>query len=171
VAIDSPGGRPLIAGNLNSPPPDLAAYPVAVAVPVQWGDQDAFGHVNNTVPLRWFETSRIACLERCGLGGYMAGRGLGPVVASISCRYRRPLAYPDLVWVGTRVGEIAHSRLILVHAVFSCAQGLIATEGQTEVVFFDFEAGRPRRVPADVREKLAACRAGGTAEPPAGATS
>jgi acyl-ACP thioesterase len=52
VATDSPGERLLFAGNLSSPPPDLAAYPVAV--PVQWGDQDAFGHVNNTVPLRWF---------------------------------------------------------------------------------------------------------------------
>ena len=27
----------------------LEGYPVTIAIPVQWGDQDAFGHVNNTV--------------------------------------------------------------------------------------------------------------------------
>ncbi|MBC8876759.1 MAG: acyl-CoA thioesterase, partial [Planctomycetes bacterium] len=56
----------------------LADYPSVVTLPVQWGDQDAFGHVNNTVPLRWFETSRIAYLEQSGLGYMMSGAGLGP---------------------------------------------------------------------------------------------
>jgi acyl-CoA thioester hydrolase len=33
----------------------LAGFPVVITVPVQWGDQDAFGHVNNTVYFRWME--------------------------------------------------------------------------------------------------------------------
>ena len=45
----------------------LGEYPVWVEVPVQWGDQDAFGHVNNVVFFRWIETSRIAYAERIGL--------------------------------------------------------------------------------------------------------
>ena len=35
--------------------------------PVQWGDQDLFGHVNNTVYFRWFETARVDYLNRIGL--------------------------------------------------------------------------------------------------------
>ena len=30
----------------------LAHFPAVIALPVQWGDQDAFLHVNNTVYLR-----------------------------------------------------------------------------------------------------------------------
>ncbi len=35
--------------------------------PVQWGDQDMFGHVNNMVYFRWFESARIKFLEQLGL--------------------------------------------------------------------------------------------------------
>ena len=49
-------------------PDELADFPVVIALPVQWGDQDAFGHVNNTIPIRWFESSRIAYLEHSGMG-------------------------------------------------------------------------------------------------------
>ena len=35
-------------------------FPVVIELPVQWGEMDAFGHVNNVVYLRWFESGRIA---------------------------------------------------------------------------------------------------------------
>ena len=34
---------------------ELAAFPIVVRWPVQWGDQDAFQHVNNTIYFRWFD--------------------------------------------------------------------------------------------------------------------
>ena len=34
----------------------LDDFPAVAVQPVQWGDQDLFGHVNNAVYLRWFET-------------------------------------------------------------------------------------------------------------------
>ena len=37
----------------------MKIYPVVVEIPVEWGDQDAYQHVNNTVSLRWFETARL----------------------------------------------------------------------------------------------------------------
>ena len=132
----------------------LNDFPVLIQLPVQWGDQDAFGHVNNTVPLRWFESSRIAFLERCGLGEMMSGQGLGPIVASVTCHYRRQIAYPDTVSVGTRVERIGRTSLVLAHAVFSHRQRGVACEGETVVVFFDYAANRPRRVPEEAREKL-----------------
>lgn len=137
-------------------PPELGDFPTVVTLPVQWGDQDAFGHVNNTVPLRWFETSRIAYLEQSGLGHMMSGVGLGPIVASITCNYRRPIVYPDRVYVGTRLASLRRSSMTLAHAVYSQSQSILATEGETVVVFFDYDAKRPRRVPDDVREKIEA---------------
>jgi acyl-CoA thioester hydrolase len=125
---------------------------------VQWGEQDAFGHVNNAIPLRWFETSRVALLEQSGLGHLMAGEGLGPIVASITCNYRRQVVFPDTVHVATKVGEIHRASLILTHAVYSEAQQAVTTDGHTVIVFFDYQAQRPRRVPDDVREKLLTLR-------------
>ena len=136
-------------------PGELAGYLALVTIPVQWGDQDAFGHVNNAVPLRWFESSRIVLLEEHGLAHLMGEGDLVPLVASITCNYRRQITYPDVVCVGTRVAELKHSRMTLAHAVYSCTQGQIVAEGETVVVFFHRHKQRPTRVPADVREKLA----------------
>ena len=41
---------------------ELAGWPVIVEIPVQWGELDAYGHVNNTVFFRWFESARIHIL-------------------------------------------------------------------------------------------------------------
>ena len=41
----------------------LEDYPVVLEIPVAWGDMDALNHVNNTVYLRYFESSRIAYFE------------------------------------------------------------------------------------------------------------
>ena len=45
----------------------LSRWPVTIELPVQWGELDSFGHVNNVVFLRWFESARIAYFERCGV--------------------------------------------------------------------------------------------------------
>ena len=55
----------------------LADYPVVVPVVVQWGDQDAFGHVNNTVFLRWFEVGRIAYFSEVRMMPRRPGRRPG----------------------------------------------------------------------------------------------
>ena len=62
----------------------LNDYSAIISIPIQWGDQDAFGHVNNTVPIRWFESSRIAFLDACGLGEMMTGEGVGPILAAVT---------------------------------------------------------------------------------------
>ena len=138
-------------------PSQLADYPVSIALPVQWGDQDPFGHVNNTAPIRWFESARIAYLERSGLGQMMSGVGPGPILAAIRCQYRRQISYPDTVLIGVRVSDLRYSRIIMGHVIYSQSLGEIAAEGESVIVIFDYESNRPRRVPAEVRaafEKL-----------------
>ncbi len=40
-------------------PQQPPACPVVLSIPIQWGDQDAFGHVNNTRSIRWYESARM----------------------------------------------------------------------------------------------------------------
>lgn len=140
---------------IQLPKPDLlGTFPIVIAWPVQWGDQDAFGHVNNTVPIRWFETSRIAYLEQSGMTGLMSGHGLGPILASIQCNYRRQLRYPDTVQIGARITRLGGSSLTMVHAIYSVQQQVVAAEGESVIVVFDYDAQRPRRMPDDVRAAI-----------------
>src|SRR3954462_15539128 len=94
---------------------ELADYPVVIALPVQWGDQDAFGHVNNTVYLRWFESARIAYFDAIGLREMIATEQIGPILASTPCHYRRPITYPETVRVGARVTRIGRTSMMMEH--------------------------------------------------------
>jgi acyl-CoA thioester hydrolase len=127
----------------------LAEYPVQVEFPVAWGDMDAFQHVNNTRYFRYFEDARIAYFERAGLieTAGMPG-GVGPILASTSCRFRLPLTYPDTVIVGARCSEVGEDRFEMTHRVVSQTAGKIAAEGTGLIVSFDYAEGRKTTLPS-----------------------
>ena len=131
-----------------------AGYPVVLVVPVQWGDQDAFGHVNNTVYFRWYESARIAYLERLEMADKHSALGLGPILAAIGSNYRRQVRWPDRVVVGTRVTRIGRTSLVMEHAVWSTAQQAIVADGHSTVVVFDYVAHQKREVPQSVRATI-----------------
>ena len=129
----------------------LADYPVSITLPVQWGDMDAFGHVNNTVPIRWFESARIAYLEAIGLSEMMEGQGIGPILAAIHCNFRQQVKYPDTVHIGARVGELGRSSFSMEHAAVSETGQWVCADGNSVIVVFDYNAQRPVRVPDEIR--------------------
>jgi acyl-CoA thioester hydrolase len=147
---------------VHKPPAELALFPAVIQLPVQWGDQDAFGHVNNIMYFRWFESARIAYLERIGLGDKHAGalasgENVGPILAAIGCNYRRQIKYPDTVIVGARITRIGRSSLTMSHVVWSNIHQAIAADGESTIVVFDYTANQPKRVPDEFRaliEKL-----------------
>ena len=132
----------------------LEGYPVVISVPVQWGDQDAFGHVNNTVYFRWFESARIEYFLRIGLRTLQADERIGPILASSSCEYRKSISFPDTVRVGMRVTRIGRSSMGFEHRIVSERQQALAAEGISTVVVIDYAEGRPHPVPESVRQAI-----------------
>lgn len=130
----------------------LSQFPVVLEWPVQWGDQDAFGHVNNTIFARWFETGRIAYMEKLGIP--LRSSGLGAILASLTCHYRRQIKYPDRVLIGARVTRLGNSSLTMEHAVASESQQHIAAEGDSVIVIFDYTAQRSQRIPEEMRSRI-----------------
>ncbi len=133
--------------------PDL--FPVLVDWPVQWGDQDLFGHVNNTVYFRWFETARVEYLNRLGLVRMHGQMDTGPILAHASCNFRRQVQFPDTVRMGTRVTRIGKTSMTLEHALWSTTQNLAhAADGHSTVVLYDYRDQRPIRVLDDIRRRI-----------------
>lgn len=144
IDLPSPGG-----------PIELPGFPIVVRLPILWGDQDAFGHVNNTGPIRWLESARIAYfVEGCGLL-LQDGEKVGPILASVTCNYRRQLHFPDTVRVGARVSRLGRSSLTMDHVVYSERQQAIAADGSSVIVVFDYESNRSTPIPDDVRASIA----------------
>lgn len=129
----------------------LSAYPVTVEIPVQWGEMDAYGHVNNAVFFRYFETARIAYLDRCGFLEAYERLRVGPILHSTECRFWRPLHYPDCIVVGARALQIDADRFTMGYAVFSKAQSEIVADGRGIVVSFDYANNTKTPLPDCVR--------------------
>ncbi|MCR9199276.1 MAG: acyl-CoA thioesterase [Planctomycetaceae bacterium] len=125
----------------------LADFTTITSLPLQWGDMDAFGHVNNVVYIRWYESSRIDLLNSFDTEASMAPGGLGPILASITCDYKRQLHYPDTVHIGGRVGRTGRTSFDLEHAVYSEQLDAIAATGKSVVVLFNYDTNRPVRIP------------------------
>jgi len=129
----------------------LKGFHTITTLPVQWGDQDAFGHVNNVIYFRWFESARIDLLNACPSNVTMAGEGLGPILASIQCDYKKQLRFPDVISIGSRVTRIGRSSVDLGHSIISHQQGQVIAEGRCVIVVFDYTNQRVTRIPDDLR--------------------
>ena len=137
---------------INDQRPELLMdYPSVVEVPVQWSDQDAFGHVNNAKYLTWFETSRIVYVKQCGMGHFMDNSKIGPILASATCNYRQQVAFPNDVLVGTRVARIGRPSFTMEHRILSRAADGVVADGQSIIVMFDYEKQESVYVPEELR--------------------
>lgn len=129
----------------------LAGYAALVSFPVQWGEMDAYQHVNNVVYFRWFESARTEYFKSID---FTSNTGVGPILSSTSCRYRAPLYYPDRVTAGCRVRDVLEDRFTMEIALFSDAAGRVAATGEAVIVAYDYAAQKKASLPAAVRARL-----------------
>lgn len=128
-------------------------YRVWREIGTRWRDNDAYGHVNNTVYYEWFDTAVNAWLIEAGLLDVAAGDPIGLVVET-GCRYARPLAYPEPVEVGLAVERLGTSSVRYRLGVFARGADDAAAEGHFTHVYVGRRTRRAVPLPAAWREKL-----------------
>ncbi len=132
----------------------LSGFPVVITKAVEWGEQDSFGHVNNTVYLKWCEAARVDYLCRIGMWKLIAEEQKGPILAAQSCNYRRPVDYPDTIHVGARITRIGNSSFVMEHIVVSEERHMVVAESDSTLVFYDYAESHPLPIPGYLREAI-----------------
>jgi acyl-CoA thioester hydrolase len=130
----------------------LAAYPVRVPISMHWGEMDSYGHLNNVIYFRYFETARMAYFQEIAFTSAVA---IGPILSSTSCRFRIPLQYPDALWAAARVTDVGDDRFTMEMAVYSTTHQKIAATGEGQIVAFDYRTQKKTTLPDDVRVHIA----------------
>ena len=134
---------------------DLSKFPTVMPIEIRWGDMDAFGHVNNTNFIRYFECARIRFFEELKLTDFMQGSQIGIIVASVSCKFIAPLYYPDTVEVGALARNIGEDRFDMDYAIFSKQQQRICAVGTSLVVCYDYGVKKKAAIPEQLKPILA----------------
>jgi acyl-CoA thioester hydrolase len=130
------------------------AYRVWREITTRWADNDAYGHVNNTVYYGWFDTAVNAWLIEQGLLDLAAGDPIGLVVET-GCRYARPLSYPQSVEIGLAVEHVGSSSVGYRLGVFGAGSEDAAAEGHFTHVYVARETRRPAPLPESWRRAFA----------------
>ncbi|MCR9164585.1 MAG: acyl-CoA thioesterase [Nannocystaceae bacterium] len=127
-----------------------------MSIPVAWGDMDAFGHVNNVVYFRWFETGRMSLFSEIGVTLRDIDEGCGPILAQTSCSFRKPVTFPDTVTVHTSISRIGTKSFGMLYRIQSEALDDTVAEGEGALVWYDYAKGETASIPADLRARLQA---------------
>ena len=134
----------------------LKDYPVTLEIPVAWGEMDSLGHVNNIVYFRYFESVRIEYFTRLRFMDLMDETGVGPILASTACRYKRPVKFPDTLVAGIRVADIKDDRFTTYYRLVSTAQGGVVAEGEGLVVTYNYRTNLKAPIPEVIRARMEA---------------
>ena len=134
------------------------AYKVWRRITTRWADNDAYGHVNNTIYYSWFDTAVNAWLIEAGLLDIAGGDPIGLVVET-GCRYAQPLAYPDGVEVGLSIEAVGTSSVRYRIGVFGEGSAQVAAEGHFVHVYVDRASRRAVSIPEAWRAAFEAIRA------------
>ena len=131
------------------------AYRHFATITTRWADNDAYGHVNNTVYYAWFDTVVNEWLVGQGLLDIGAGDPIGLVVET-GCRYFAPLSFPGDVEVGMAVDRLGSSSVTYRLGVFAADSDKPAAEGHFTHVYVGRADRRPVPLPAEWRDVLKA---------------
>lgn len=131
----------------------LDDFHITVEIPIAWGNMDSFGHVNNTVFFRFFETARIKYFEKIGFIKTMEKDSIGPILATASCKFIKPLFYPDTVIAGVRVTSIESDNFMMEYIIVSKSKG-IAAIGDSKMVVYDYKSSEKTTLPDSVRNGI-----------------
>ena len=122
-------------------------------ITTRWADNDAYGHVNNTVYYEWFDTAVNRWLVEQGLLDIECGDPIGLVVET-GCSYFAPLAFPADVEVGLAVERLGTSSVTYRIGVFATGSSEPAAQGHFTHVYVGRENRRPAPLPDEWRRKL-----------------
>ena len=112
------------------------------AIATRWMDNDAYGHVNNTVYYSWFDTAVNAYLVDAGVLDIAQGASIALVVET-GCRYAQAIAFPETIEAGIRTARIGTSSVCYEVGLFRAGARVAAAEGFFVHVHVDRATRRP----------------------------
>ncbi len=125
----------------NSPavPPSLKGVPFIYRTEVRFRDLDVLGHVNNSVYLNYFESTRLAYytelmdvpLEKIDI-----------ILAEITVKYHAPAFYNDRLAIGARVASIGNKSFTMEYKAVRESDDKLIASARSVLVAYDYATGR-----------------------------
>lgn len=124
-----------------------------LAIPIAWGEQDAFGHLNNVFMFRYMESVRMHYLERIGVLRSLADDGVGVLLANTSCDYLRLVHWPAILHAHTGCTHVGNTSFTMDYIITN-EMGEAVARGTSVQVMFDYRNNAKVPVPEHIRKSI-----------------
>jgi acyl-CoA thioester hydrolase len=131
-----------------------------LGIQTRWSDNDIYGHVNNVTYYSYFDTVVNCFLIAEGGLDIEKGSVIGVAVETM-CRFKKPIAYPEALEAGLRVGTLGKTSVRYEIGIFREGDDVAAAWGHFVHVFVDRASNAPAPIPAPIREALARIKSTG----------
>ena len=131
--------------------PDAAPHVHAYDFVVDPSQIDENGHVNNVEFVRWMQEAAVRHADAAGCTAATVAAGATWVVRSHRIDYLRPAFAGDRVRVLTWVADFRRAFSLRRYRFLNAADNTTLAKGETDWVYVDTNAGRPRSVPDEIK--------------------
>lgn len=134
-----------------------------VPIHLRWGDQDAYGHINNVALLRLLEEARSRAFwtapeaaEPSVFPPLQPDQQIWALVADFSLKYSRQLPYQhEPVLVRMSIGKVGGASFVIDYALFAAEEETTPrVTAQSTLALVDRDTGRPQRLSSELRRRL-----------------
>ena len=137
----------------NDPAKTRDDYLWYTTITTRWMDNDVYGHVNNVIYYSFFDTVIAEFLRGEGGFDFETSEVIGLAVDS-SCRYRRAIAFPQVVHAGLRVAHLGNSSVRYEVGIFTDDEDEASADGYFVHVFVIRETNTPTPIPPGIRAAM-----------------
>lgn len=120
----------------------------------RWGDADAFGHINNILFARYFESARIQYFSDLLNLQFVNNTPSGMILADLKLAYLQQLHHPAELEVGSRVSRLGNTSMEMDAAIFIKGEDQPVNCSRAVLVWFDYVANKTQPIPDDARKKI-----------------
>ena len=122
---------------------------------VRYAETDQMGRAHHMAYVAWFELGRTELMRQNGLSyAGMERRGILLPVVRLEVDYLKGLEYEEVVDVHTSIAEVRSRRVVFDYRLVRRDDAVLIAEATSVLLSMD-RAGRPCRLPEDVRAALA----------------
>lgn len=118
--------------------------PHVTEVTVRYAETDCMGVVHHAVYPVWFEIARTDYIKAAGMSySDMEKGGVMLPVTGISCRYRAPAKYDDVIAITAKITRLTPARIEFSYEAVNARSGALLCTGTSSHGFVDARTFRP----------------------------
>jgi acyl-CoA thioester hydrolase len=129
-------------------------FPFSIKQNVLWGEMDAFGHINNVVYFRYFESGRVHFFNETALWQTFLDEQVRIVVVKLECNYVQEIIFPEEIEILVAIKEVGNSSIKVHQVVKSSTKNIIFAHGEGIIVGTDPNTGKSKPWSEKLKNKL-----------------